>query len=140
MPYLDAFRNSCFAGALILLSATAVRAGTITIPALDSGWYQSDGTASAVNNQNYVAGVLPGSLETRDFFVFDLTAATQTIIGAQLQAYNPSKAVAGDTSDGYSSPNVSDTFNPFDVSRSTAILSGRTGGVGAFNDLAALLE
>ncbi|HTD45018.1 MAG TPA: PEP-CTERM sorting domain-containing protein [Bryobacteraceae bacterium] len=121
---------------LYLLPIFMAAGGTITLSAVDSGWYQSDGSASASTNQNYIAGTIGGSsLEFRDFFVFDLSSVTQPIISAQLQAYNPSITVAGDIANGFTSPNASDTFNLFDVSTPITTLSGRTGGVAAFTDL-----
>ncbi len=118
-----------------LLPLSAV-ADTIALTATDSGWYKSDGSASPLTDQNYIAGAVSSiSPEYRDFFVFDLSNVTQTIVSAQLEAYNPSASVVGDFSNGYTSPNASDTYDLFDVSTSIAALGSRSGGVAAFSDL-----
>src|SRR5207244_7371103 len=61
--------------------------------------------------------ILSGS-ELRDYFVFDLTSASQTILSAQLNLFNPAN--------GYNSPDATETYTSFDVS--TAISSLEASG------------
>jgi hypothetical protein len=116
--------------------ASLANAGTVTLSAIDSGWYKSDGTPSSSANQNYLAGTTgDGLLEYRDFFSFDLSSVTAPIISAQLRAYSPSVTVAGDLGNSFTSPSASDTYDLFDVSTQVATLSARTGGAAVFTDL-----
>jgi hypothetical protein len=67
-------------------------ASVITLNAVDSGWWNENGDHDS-GNQNYVAGVCaagcsPTDLETRNFFVFDLTGVSATVIGATLRVNN----------------------------------------------------
>lgn len=122
--------------ALTTLLGTQAQAAIITLAATDSGWYTNTGQHSTVN-QNYLAGSLTtGKEEYRNFFVFDLSGVTETIVGATFRAYNPSAAVPGDLDDGYISPDANETYAMFEVSTDIASLTDGSGGVAAFNDLA----
>ncbi len=71
----------------------------------------------------------------RNFFVFDISGITDTILTAELRAYNPSQSVVGDSGDGYRSLDPTEIYRMFDVSTDIGVLTGGTGGVSAFNDL-----
>lgn len=121
--------------ALTTLLGTQAQAAIITLAATDSGWYSHAGAHSS-NNQNYIAGTTNGQDVFRNFFVFDLSGVTETIVGATFRAYNPSDAVTRDTDDGYISANATETYGMFEVSTAIASLTGGSGGVAAFNDFA----
>lgn len=89
-----------------------------TLTALDSGHYDDSGSYANFNH-NYLTGD-NGSGQYRSFFVFDLSAVSGTIIGAELRLFNP----AG----GYSSPDDAETLTLFDVA--TPIATLRAGGDG----------
>ena len=112
-----------------LFLASAAHAGVLTLDATATGFYHENGSFTGTGS--YPAGwhpspsVPPGEL--RDYFVFDLTGVTGTIVSATLRAFNPSN--------GFNSPDGSETFALFDVSTPLATLTAGTGGVSAFADL-----
>ena len=117
-----------------LLAAAPTEAATLN--AVDSGWYTSAGSHTAVND-NYVVGELSGVVY-RNFFVFDLTGVSETITSASVLLYNPTNTTPGLR--GYISPDPTETFGLFDVSTPIATLSassasGSAVGIGVFADL-----
>ena len=70
---------------LTVLFAVAgpVKASIITLSALDSGWYDADGTHEPTNT-NYAAGLFE-SEEYRNFFAFNLPSVTGPIVGAEFR-------------------------------------------------------
>jgi hypothetical protein len=99
-------------------------ADTISVSALDSGWYD-EGGLNHPDNLNYAVGYSgEPNPDARDFFVFDLGSVTGTVIGATLRAYNPSKA-EGYGGDGFVSTSATETLGLFEVS--TAIADLRAG-------------
>jgi hypothetical protein len=101
--------------------------GTITLNAVDSGWWNNQGTHDAAN-KNYVAGGLPTS-EFRDYFVFNLAGVAQTITSAQLNLSNPAY-------DGYGGTSNSETYTLYDVSTPVqALEASGANQPGIFNDL-----
>src|SRR5689334_14792188 len=95
-------------GALLLGKTT--NAATLTLNAVDSGFYNDAGTFAS-SNGNYAAGLYitsspPGQL--RDFFVFDLSSVSGTITSAKLQILMPNTA-------GYLSTDPTETFTLFDA-------------------------
>jgi hypothetical protein len=98
---------------------------------VDRGWYADFGSHST-SNENYLTGRYFGT-DYRSFFVFDLSGVTETITSATLKLWNPSSPP--NTEAGFSSPDASETLALYDVSTSTASLTGGTGGVSAFTDL-----
>lgn len=100
-------------------------ANVINIGYTDVGRYQDSGT----HNQpqfNHISG-LTNNAEFRSFFVFDLSAVTDTVVSASLRVFNPLN--------GYISPDTSEIFSVFDVSTSITSLTDGSGGVSAFSDL-----
>jgi hypothetical protein len=110
-------------GALGYLSGSN---NTVTLNAADSGWWDQTGAHNSTN-KNYITGLYTG-VEYRDYLVFDLSSVTQPITGATLMLTNPSN--------GYSSPDPSETYSLFDVSTAIASLEATgTGQTGIFADL-----
>jgi hypothetical protein len=128
----DAEPNDSFATAQNItavqgaLGALAGGGAPVTLNAVDDGWWDGTGGHTG-SNKNYVAGLGTG-LERRDYFVFNLAGVTQTILGAQLNLFNP----AG----GYSSPDPTETYTAFDVSTAIpALEASGPGQIAIFNDL-----
>jgi hypothetical protein len=90
---------------LSMLLVVNVEADTITLNAIDSGWYSPKGEHFS-GNQNYAVG---GNSELRNFFVFDLLTVSGIITSAALQIN--SGGVGG-----------SDTYTLYDVSTDIARL------------------
>ncbi len=106
----------------------APAAEAVVLNASDSGWYDEGGFHDP-DNPNWIAGEcsncgLVG--EYRDFFVFDL-AGVAPVTGAVLTLFTPT--------DGFFSPDATETFSIFDVSTPVATLTSGAGGASAFGDL-----
>ncbi len=101
---------------LIVLGATqaAVRADTtVTLNAVDSGWYKATGQHDATND-NYLVGHVSTAGELRNYFVFDLSSVRGSIRSATLRVLNPPL--------GYESVDPSETYTTFDVTTTIADL------------------
>ncbi|QDU41480.1 PEP-CTERM motif protein [Maioricimonas rarisocia] len=119
---------------LVVIVATAgnVQAGMITLSATDSGWYRDDGFHQSTN-ENYIAGT-EHSIH-RNFFTFDLSSVSGTIVGATLRLENPNN--------GYyyfpPGPDPSPSYALFDVTTPVATLtaahSAGPAGVAVYDDL-----
>ena len=115
------------------LVAQTVQAAMVTLSAIDSGSYRSDGLAEGGQhvpaNQNYVVGWFEDDdFEHHNFFVFDLSTVSDTIIAAELRLFNPL--------DGYMSPDPTETYTVFDVSTVvTTLTDGGSGLTDIFADL-----
>jgi hypothetical protein len=99
---------------------------TLTLSAIDSGWWDDTGFHDDFNN-NYITGKF-ATATFGDFFVFDLASLSQPITGAQLRVFNPSN--------GFFSADPSETYTLFDIT--TPIPNMRatgTGQVAIFDDL-----
>jgi hypothetical protein len=93
---------------------------TVTLNAIDSGWWDDTGSHDAPN-KNYLAGFATDTgHEHRDFFVFDLSTVTAPMVSAQLRVFNPPN--------GFVSPAPTETYALFDVS--TPISDLRASGRG----------
>jgi hypothetical protein len=101
----------------------------VTLSALDSGLYTSDGSHT-VTNENYLTGLLNN--ERRSFFLFDLSSITGTINSATLRLHNPEVSAF---LHGYVSPSPTETLNLYDVTTAAADITGGTAGIGGFGDL-----
>lgn len=99
----------------------SLNGGAIVLNSYDRGWYDTSGTHSP-SNDNYGTGATHNT-----FFLFDLSSVGTSITSATMQFYNPTN--------GYLSPNLSETLEIHDISTSYASISAGTGGVGAYNDL-----
>ena len=86
---LDTALAPCLWGAVL----GSLGANSVTLTALDSGWYDSTGFHDSFN-KNYFLGDPPN--QYRDCFVFNLAGLTPGFTSAQLNLFNPA--------DGYSSP------------------------------------
>lgn len=104
-----------FSGLLLLsLAPATARADTsVTLNAVDSGWYKPDGGHNA-DNDNYIAGKVSAAGELRNFFVFDLSTIRGPIRNATLRISNPGA--------GYNSVDGQETYTTFDVSTAIAEL------------------
>ena len=104
-----------FSGLLLLgLAPASSRADTsVTLNAIDSGWYKPDGSHDSAND-NYIAGKVGATGELRNFFVFDLSTIRGPIINATLRIINPGA--------GYNSVDAQETYTTFDVSTPLADL------------------
>lgn len=99
---------------VLLPLATPVNADTtVTLNAVDSGWYKPDGSHNA-DNDNYIAGKVSTVGELRNFFVFDLSSVHGPITSATLRILQPSA--------GYNSVDDHETYSTFDVSTPVAEL------------------
>jgi hypothetical protein len=103
----------------------------VTLNAVASGFYAGSGVHTA---GNYAAGWFAGSssVETRDYFVFDLTNVPGTIVAAYLRV-----STAPEGSVRFGSEDPSETFTLFAVTTPIATLTGGSGGTAAFTDLGA---
>jgi hypothetical protein len=104
----------------------------ITLDAVASGAY-SDSTHIAAParsaGDNYIAGwfaMTTPAFEYRNFFVFDLSAVTDSIVAAELRVFNPISDLT---------PNEMNTLRWFDVTTDPATVIASTGSVDIFNDL-----
>jgi hypothetical protein len=77
---------------LSFLCAGVIRADTLTLTAVDMGWYQHNASESGYHDPaklNYLAARLFPSAspmsDYRNFFVFDLSGVTGTVAGARLE-------------------------------------------------------
>lgn len=91
-------------------------AQSITLNAIDSGWYSSGGFHSPTI-ENYVVG-RRGPLDYNNFFVFDLSGVEKPIASAFLRISNPA--------DGYQSPDPTEAYTLFNVS--TPVSTLKAGG------------
>ncbi len=103
----------------LILPCVPVSGDGLILEAIDSGQYDQEGDHSALNS-NYICGSLDSAspVEHRNFFVFDLSSVTETVVTGYLEAYTPF--------DGYMSPDPFETFSLFEFSTDVAIL--RAGG------------
>ena len=113
--------------ALMFIFAGHLRADTIMLNAVDSGWYNNS-SGHSPTNENYFAGQLssyPGR-EYRNFFVFDLSSVTDIVIAATLRLDSGS----------YGGNDSSETYCLYNVTTSIADLRNDTGGLSTtFADL-----
>ncbi len=105
--------------------------GEIELFAQDTGWYDAAGFHNP-SNVNYVVGDALGT-NFHNFSVFDLSSITAPIVSARLLLFNG--ASPPNTADGYISPDPFETYAFFDVTTDIGVLTGGTGGVGAYDDL-----
>ena len=106
--------------------ATSAAAGTVTLNAVDSGFWDSLGNHAAGFESYAVGQTFPGDV-LNDYFVFDLSGISQEITSAQLTLSNPF---------GYNSPDPSETINFSDVSTPVSVLEASgPDQFGIFNDL-----
>lgn len=130
---MQTYRLTIAATALIAAFGAESQAGTITLSAVDSGRYQDTGSHDSLS-ANYIAGNSSDSSGPRVFrnwFVFDLSSVTDTIIGAELRLFNPTSGFA-------SLLDTSETYTLFDVSTSISTLTATNGGgngVAVYGDL-----
>ncbi len=118
--------------ACMLVVPVSVNAAVVTIDALNQGWY--DDTGSHISgNPNYLVGDWAG-IEFRNWFVFDLSAIG-AVSSATLRAYNIASPPG--TEPGFISSDASETWSLFDIVTNINSLMDGTGGLSAFNDLAA---
>ena len=133
---LDTEPNDTLAGAQnisdlqgVLGHVGGAGASTLTLNALDSGWYDGTGFHGSAN-PNYFAG--QAGQQFRDFVAFSIPSIPQTISGATLRLTNG----LASRGPGYISPDPSETFTLFDVSTPIpALLAGGGGQIGIFTDL-----
>jgi autotransporter-associated beta strand protein len=111
----------------VVLTLLGVPANTVTMSALDRGWYDSTGAHTA-GNINYVVGEDIGNTNQifRNYFVFNVPVSTNAIIHAEL-LMNTYRAI---------STNGQATYLVRKVTTAPATLeAGGSGLVGIYNDL-----
>jgi hypothetical protein len=114
------------ATAIAILSAAPCAASTITLDAIDKGSYSSTGFHNA-SDLTYLAGRQQGGNDFNNFFVFDLSSITDTIVGATLRL---------STFDYQSPGSNTETFSVFDVSTVIAqLVAGGSGQTARYTDL-----
>jgi hypothetical protein len=111
-----------------LMIGSAAQAATFEINAADRGHYSPNGGGHLAVDKTYRVGSGGASAEQRNFFEFNLAGKTGTVDSAILRLLMPSGT------NGYLSPDPSETLTLFDVSTDPVTLSG-AGGISAFNDL-----
>ena len=67
----------------VVLTLVGVPSKTVTLNAVTSGWYDSTGYHTNIN-QNYLAGGVGAGATYRDFFVFNAPVSTNAIVHAEL--------------------------------------------------------
>ena len=104
-------------------------ASSITINAQNSGWYYDTGVHNGNTEPNISAGVCVTcrySGEARNFFLFDFSDITETIVSAELRM----------TSGRYISDDPFETFSLFNISSDPSILpTNTTQNLSLFEDL-----
>ena len=100
---------------VVLLTVTVSEASTtVSVDAVDSGWYDETGSHGG-GNTNYLVGICGSAdvcsgddLDRHNFFVFDLSSvAGGPAIGATLRRFLP-------TPDGFISVDAAETYSVFD--------------------------
>jgi large repetitive protein len=117
-----------FLAALVLFLSIPASANTITVTALDQGWYSDLGFHNP-SNINYIVGSSQGDIY-RNWFVFDLSALpTATVSSAVLRVRQP----VG----GFLSPNASEQWilHLFDSSQIAALRAGGSGLTALYDSL-----
>jgi hypothetical protein len=100
----------------------------LSLNAIDAGRYTNTGTSNATN-ANYGAGYIsPANLTFRNFFAFDLTGITGSIVNPYITIFEPTG--------GFVSNVTPLTFGLFDVTTSsTTVLAGGSGLTAIYTDL-----
>ena len=116
---------------LILGTSLAASSATLTINAIDRGWYDDTGWHQP-DNLSYGAGE-EVIFRYRDFFVFDLTGVNAYTTSATINIYSP---VSPDQFfDGYQSADPFETYVLYDISTDVGDLTDGSGGVSAYMDI-----
>lgn len=118
-----------FLACLLICTLPTLCRASIEINAVDSGNYRSTGVHVAAN-PSYFVGVI-NHLHYHNFFVFDLSGITETILSATLKLENPT-AVTNSAATAYTLYDVTTSIGTLTTSQS----AGPT-GVGIYNDLGA---
>lgn len=112
-------KTALLAAAVYAAAAAPAHPASITLETVDRGWYDSAGNFSG--SDNYIAGRI-GATEFRNFFKFDVSGITESVISATLRLFNPDVTGA-------------ETYDINQYSGSIASLIAGTGGLAAFADL-----
>jgi hypothetical protein len=113
------------AGPLPAVAAAGAASGdtTVTLNAVDRGWFGEDGSHPDI--PNYIVG--PSELSQgrmRNFFVFDLSSVSGSVVAAKVSAANPASIPPGDT------------YTIREVTTSPAVLgAGATNATPVYDDL-----
>ena len=112
----------------LILSLVCLSANAATLNAVNRGWYCC-GDFFGLPNGNYAVGDFDYvNNEVRNFLVYDLASVTGPVTEATLHLYSQS--------DGYVSPDPSETYTVFDVTTPIGDLTGGTGSpASTFADL-----
>jgi hypothetical protein len=123
LNHLFFLRNLTIAACFLGVFSSLCKA-SIEISPVDFGNYRNNGNHSAVS-LNYVAQ-MNASANYRNFFIFDLSSVTETILSATLKLENPQ----------LTDNTVTSTYTLYDVSTSVTILtSNQTGATAIYADL-----
>ena len=121
---------AAFSVAMASLVCPQGASGLTSISASDVGWYHSTGFSLGSSLNNYLVGDSDenGSVNVRNFVVFDLSTLTQTVQSATVHLFNGANS-------GYLSPDPSETYAMFEVATDIGVLVDGTGGVTTYDDL-----
>lgn len=110
--------------AIIFCSVSAMSFASIEVSFTDCGWY-SDAGVHQPANLTYIVRT-NGTGNHRNFFVFDLSGVTQTIVSAVLKLENPQSLTNS----------INSTYTLYDVSTSVATLvTGQSSATAIYADL-----
>jgi hypothetical protein len=115
----------------MLLGSTAptCAGATVTLDAVDSGFYFANGTHNQ-SIENFLTGLF--GTEHRSFVVFDRSSVAGTINSATLRLFNPEVSAF---LHGYVSPDPTEALNFYDVTTPVGDITGNTAGAAGFTDL-----
>ncbi len=125
-PFRRIGLSAAFLGSVV---SAPCHATTITLDAVDSGFYFAEGRHNP-SIENYLTGIF--GQEHRSFLLFDLSSLNGQIQSATLRLFNPE---VSQFQHGYVSPDPTETLNIYDVTTSATAIVGNTAGVGGFDDL-----
>ena len=112
-------------------NAGTIPTQTFTLDAVASGFYRDDGVHEVDDYAaGWFAGGSPGQIELRDYFVFDLSSVTGTIVSALLRVSTAPPAFIR-----YGSSDPSETFTLFDVATALGTLTTGPDSTTVFDDL-----
>lgn len=129
------FRKIISSATFLVLSQSIVcEAVTISVNAIDVGWYDVNGYTLSNNVYNYSIGEsVSDGVELRNYFAFDLSMISGYIETATIRAYLMSDYVT--SSPTYVSPDSTETWALYEASNSIDDMLNDTSSVDVFNDL-----
>lgn len=123
--------SSATLACILLVISQSVASASLTINAIDSGWYDDTGWHQP-DNLNYAVGEEVVFIYN-NFFVFDLSSVSETVTSAVINIYSPESPAQ--FFDGYQSMDPFETYVLYDVSTDISVLTSDSGGVAVFEDI-----